>query len=424
MDDGTTLKIEVSTGASSPSSAPASSSDPLGGKTFGEHRKDQIRATGDFNRRMQEERMELEREKARRKNEQWLERFEERSAKRREREEAKREREQEKAERKQEKERRKLEVADNRQERDETWYERDLQRQEKEKQRDKERAERMQNRDEDWYERDQQKQAAERKREEQRKWWENPNNVAQNQLKMGERAASIRGSASAQRMGFSANSAITRFASGLSATAFKFQPLIAVAGALYGAWQAAKKNLLDESRKVARYSPALQMQNMVNNMRTLQTDIEIANKYGEQMARMSDRENRQQNATRLIGAQVSSWLAGIMEPFDELKTQVLEYFAGIQNVSADSTKYLKEISGYSKEQLDAMGIKASQQNAIATGMKNAEKVLQMLSMDGAVTFKESDEMTRRAGEFNILDNGAFPGEAPDANNPAQSITLG
>jgi len=424
MEDGTTLKIEVSTGASSPSSAPASSSDPLGGKTFGEHRKDQIRATGEFNRRMQEQRMELEREKARRKNEQWMEKFEERSAKRREREEAKQEREREKAERKQEKERRKSEVADNRQERDETWYERDLQRQAKEKDRAKQAAESMQNRDEDWYARDQQKQAAEKKRAEQRKWWENPNNVAQNQLKMGERASAIRGSAAAQRLGFGADSAITKFSSSLAATAFRFQPLIGVAGALYGAWQAAKQNLLDESKKVARYSPALQMQEMMNKMRNLKTDVQIASKYGEQMARLSDRENRQENAKRLIGAQVSSWIMSLTEPLEEMYTQMLEYFAGVQNVSGETNKYLKELTGYTKEQMEAMGIRADQQNALATGMKNAEKVLQMLSLGDGITFKESDEVTKRAGEFNLLDNGAFPGEAPDANTPAQSVTLG
>lgn len=398
MDDGTTLKIEVSTGASSPSSAPASSSDPLGGKTFGEHRKDQIRATGEFNRRMQEQRMELEREKARRKNEQWMEKFEERSAKRREREEAKQEREREKAERKQEKERRKSEVADNRQERDETWYERDLQRQAKEKDRAKQAAEKMQSRDEDWYARDQRKQEAAKKQREQREWWSNPNNVAQNQLKMGERASAIRGSLSAQRLGFSAESAVTKFASSISAATFRLGPLIAVAGSLYGAWSASRKTLMDEAKRVAHVSPELSAQSVVSKFRNLRTDFNIAANYGERMAQLQDLENRRDNAWRLIGAKVADAidkaLKPISGPIEEGFTNMLEWLAGIDSHTSRAAKYLEKSLGLTKEQFEKYNIKTSEQNALADAFSNAEKIMKSLSAgSGAISFKGADEVT-------------------------------
>lgn len=357
--------------------------------------------------------MELEREKARRKNEQWLERFEERSAKRREREEAKREREQEKAERKQERERRKLEVADNRQERDETWYERDLQRQEKEKQRDKERAERMQERDEDWYERDQRKQEAAKKQREQREWWDNPHNVARNQIDMGRRSAAIRGSSAAQRLGFSATSSVTRFSSALSVAAVRFAPLIAVATMMYAAWRKAQQNLLDEGKRVQKFSPALQAQNLINNMRNFKTDMEIANKYGDQMARVSDRQNRQENAWRKIEVGISSFLDDAFSPLSELYTRLLEWAAGSNKISADTNAYLEKLVGLSEKQLDELGIKNEQREAIALAMKNAEKIMNTLGGNGV--FMEKDDMTK---QFDNVVAGPAGGNADFIAPPA------
>lgn len=316
-----------------------------------------------------------------------------------------------------------LAIGSRQQTRDEDWYDRDQARQRREKASAASRAEAMQKRDEDWYDRDllrqrsekqraealarrqsEQKQraaAAQQKRDEdyhqrdqQRQWWNNPNNVASAMRGRQIFGAQVRGSMAAQRLGFSAGSSVTRLSAGFAGLTARLHPLIAVAGALVGAWSSARAHLLEEADRVRRVSAPLKAQEQINKMRNLQTDIEIAGRHGERMARNEDMQNRRDNAWRLISVGVSAAidkaLAPITDPIEEWYTGMLESLAGMSNHSKKQTEYLSALVGMSKEQLDEMGIKAGQRAALAQAVQNAEKVLKVLNGSTGNFTKEDD----------------------------------
>lgn len=417
--DGSTLKIEVtSAGGASSSPASPSSSAPSGGssgglgggKTFKEQRDEQFANTRAFNQRLQDERLQLEREKATRQNDKFLKELEERTAKN-----APRDPNVPPTEKEAEKARREQIKRDNQQERDEAYADRSDILAEQKAKREKDAAAKRQERDENWYENDQRKKQREQDAKDKKDWWNSPHNVAQSMQQRGQFQSQVRGSAFAQRLGFSAESSVTKFAGAANLAAARMQPLIAVASTLYGAWKAAQQNLLDEAKKVQRFSPDLQMQNLVNKMRNFKTDMEIAAQYGEQMARVSDRENRQENASRKIGAAVSSVFDTIFEPFAEGYTQLLEWIAGTGKVSADTNKYLEKLVGLTEKQLEELGIKGAAREGMALALKNADKVLKTISMgSGGIEFNKEDDMT---AQFNKVIAGPRGGNADFVQPP-------
>lgn len=416
--DGTTLKIEVTSAGGGSTSPAASSSSPEagssnglgGGKTFKDMRDEQYANTRAFNQRLQEEKMQLEREKNARKNEKFLQELEAKAAKN-----APRDPSVPLTEKEAEKARREQLQRDKQQDRDEAFFDRQNIAAERKAKREQDAAARRQERDESWHENDQRKKKREEDAQKQREWWNNPSNVAQSMKQRGEFQSQVRGSMFAQRLGFSAESSVTKFAASANLAAARMQPLIAVASTLYGAWKAAQQNLLDEAKRVQRFSPDLQMQNLVNKMRNFKTDMEIAAQYGEQMAKVSDRENRQEQATRKIGVAVSSVVDTIFEPFAEGYTQLLEWIAGTGKVSADTNKYLEKLVGLTEKQLEELGIKGAAREGMALALKNAEKVLKTISMgDGGMGFDKEDQMT---GQFANVVAGPRGGNADFIQQP-------
>lgn len=296
------------------------------------------------------------------------------------------------------------------QKRDEDWYDRDSLRAAKEKQSARDKALAQQKKDEDWYDRDRLNQSKEEERRKQQQWWNNPNNVAQWMNNRRVFQSGVRGSLMAQRLGFGAESGITKLAGSASMAAARLQPLIAVAGALVGAWSAARHNLMQEADRVRRYSPALRLQEMVNNARGMRTDQIIAAKYGDRMAELEDRQNRRDNAWRLIGAKVSGAIDGVFAPItdtiEEWYTSALEWLAESNKSSAKTNDYLKQLTGLTEKQLEEMGYKANTREAIAFAMRNAQKMMDV--MEGGSSFPSADNVTEKVGKANLVGRGNAP----------------
>ena len=90
----------------------------------------------------------------------------------------------------------------------------------------------------------------------------------------------------------------------------------------------AQGKLSEESKRVVGFSPDLRMQGIVNQMREMRTDMEIARNFGTQMARQQDFESRRETSWRLM---TTKWAAGITKPFNQMNeawTTVLESIAG------------------------------------------------------------------------------------------------
>lgn len=297
--------------------------------------------------------------------------------------------------------------AESRQNKDEDYYERQQARDAKDKAVTASRASSRQKKDEDYFDKQQARVKQENDAKAQRAWWNNPGNVAKSMLQRQQFGAAVRGSYMAQRLGFSAESGVAKLASSANVLAGKLHPLIAAAGALYGAWSAARQNLLEEAKRVRYLSPELRMQEQVNKFRNMRTDMEIANKYGERMAEIEDIKNRQENAWRLIGAKVSSAIdeafKPITEPLEEGYTKVLEWLAGNTRDSTETNKLLEKLTGYTKQQMEEMGIKANTRQAIADAIRNATRVTAAL---GAADETTNDILNTG---FNIL--------GPNADNP-------
>lgn len=312
--------------------------------------------------------------------------------------------------------------AEARQERDENW----LAAQEK---RAKKAAEAQQKRDEDWYERDERKKRSEEAQRKQREWWNNPANIAQNMVQRQQFMAQTRGQYSAQRLGgmlgMSPNSPLVqgagRLASGFNLLTMRFQPLIAVASALYGAWNAAKDNLLEEAQRVKNFSPALRLQEVRQNLRNLQTDMEIARKYGDRMAQVQELDSRQADAQRRLGIKVSTaineFFAPITDRLQEGYTNLLEWLASDSNEVAKSNDYLMKLTGMSEQQLGIL-MSRRDQDFMEQVSKGADSVLKVIGGNGL--FNQSDEITDALGEktshllgFDVWKiNGQNPGFVP------------
>ncbi len=156
----------------------------------------------------------------------------------------------------------------------------------------------------------------------------------------------------------------------------------AVVMGLNEAWNAAKAKLLEEGARVSQFSAELRVQSVRNTLRDLGTDMRIANEYGAQIAGVQDRENRQASAWRIIETRVASAIEPIVRPFSELYTSILEWVAGTGTVSAENKQLLSKLVNLTEQQMEAMGVSASTQNAIADAARNAQKVVEMLGSNG------------------------------------------
>jgi hypothetical protein len=130
---------------------------------------------------------------------------------------------------------------------------------------------------------------------------------------------------------------------------------------------------------------------VTNKLRDMTTDFTIAAQFGDRMAQIADRENRSENAGRLISAKMAGaidnmtkdWLDPIWETWVEIK----EWMAGVHDVSEENRKILTDMLGVSKEQLEEMGIKGSLQNNLAFAATRAQQAIAMLGGKGLGAFQ-------------------------------------
>lgn len=266
------------------------------------------------------------------------------------------------------------------QKRDEDYADRQGARDYKQKVKEKTNALRQQARDEDWFARDQ-------ARLRNQKWWNNPSNVANWVNNRQVFASQVRTHQQFQRLGFSQNSRITssvaRLTSGFTRLSGVMGVLSGVGTLLYRSWKSSQETLLKEGERVRRFSPSLQLQNMVNRFRELHTDQVIAARYSDQMVEASDRQSRWDNTWRLVGAKAAASFndSPFGKMFNGIKEGLLwlaELYVGSSEIAADSNATLKRILGVSEEQLKEMGLKSTTRDALAAGLKNAENVVKAL----------------------------------------------
>jgi hypothetical protein len=226
--------------------------------------------------------------------------------------------------------------------------------------------------------------------------------------RLGGHLGGLAGMYAGRRLGLRAQRFVTTGLSSLS-TGAKVAGGALVAVALAGkfaveTWQWSQKVLKEEAERVRYLSPALQFQSVTNKLRDMTTDFTIAAQFGDRMAQIADRENRSENAGRLISAKMAGaidnmtkdWLDPIWETWVEIK----EWMAGVHDVSEENRKILTDMLGVSKEQLEEMGIKGSLQNNLAFAATRAQQAIAMLGGKGL---------------------GAFQGAAPGGDIPQAAL---
>lgn len=217
------------------------------------------------------------------------------------------------------------------------------------------------------------------------------------------------------------NNGVASFGTAIGAASKLLGGLGFVAGAVHGAWKHAIDTLLQESHRVAQYSPALRVQEVRNRLREMRTDRQIASEYGGQMADVQDRESRQEAAWRLIGTKLASAFEPMFKPFSEAYTDVLEWIAGSGKVNKESVAYLEKITKLSEQQLDAMGVSKRDQQDIADAVKTAEGIIKTMGSSGLDTDDPLKKAWGNLGEVGLLaqgvDNpGMIPGLLPNGWN--------
>lgn len=194
-----------------------------------------------------------------------------------------------------------------------------------------------------------------------------------------------------------------------------FGLLGAIIGGFGAAVKHARETLLAESRRVAQFSGVLRMQEVRNTMRDMRTDRQIASEFGEQMANTSDRQNRQENAWRLIGTRMASVVDKLAAPFSEIYTQILEFIAGSNDTNADLAKHMGLIvraSGQTVEELKKLGVSNRDLRDYAEAVKVAEDVIKSMGSSGFVAenpIKQFEENTL----YGLAPGAANPGIIPD-----------
>lgn len=338
----------------------------------------------------------------------------------------------EKEERLRDRAERKQRIAEDKQERDEAFYERQQAKAQKKAEAEQRKAEAIQARNEDYAERQEAREArraeaeaakiakqeeAKAREEANKKAHEEeakPENIAKRMIERDTLRRSSQIEYTAQKLGISPGANVTKMFQGMSNTgaalARRFGILAAGAIALAETWKAARNQLMEEANRVRRYSPALRFQQAINNLRNQMTDLSIAQKYGGRMSQIEDMQNRRDNAWREIktglAASFDKLASSITDPIEEWYTSMLEKFAGISDKSGESNAYLAKILDVSEQQLEEIGIKPRNAREVEFGLKQAEKVLKILGTNG---FDRDEEIGKMFGDEQLaLRPGANP----------------